>query len=78
MPSRKGVSKQGKKIEALFLTKETVTVREMFEVLYGDPGERTNREMSQAISPVLTRLFRLTGGNVKPTGEPYTYSLEYA
>lgn len=76
MPSK--VTKQGKKIEALFLLKETVTVREIYEALYGDPEKRTNREMSQAIGPALTRFFRSTGANVKPTGEPYTYQILYS
>lgn len=72
------VSKQGKKIEALFLLKETATVRELYVALYGDPESRSDREMSQAIGPALTRFFRSSGGNVKPTGKPYTYTLEYA
>lgn len=72
------VSKQGRKIEALFLLKEIVTVREVYETLYGEPGNRSDREMSQAVGPALTRFFRSTGGNVKPTGKPYTYTLDYA
>jgi len=71
-------SKQGKKIEALFLLSETVTVRELYQALYGDPETRSDREMSQAIGPALTRFFRSTGGNVKPTGKPYTYQLIYS
>ena len=77
MPNK--VSKQGRKIEALFLLKETVTVRELYETLYGEPGDRSDREMSQAIGPALTRYFRSSaGGNVKPTGKPYTYQLTYS
>jgi hypothetical protein len=72
------VSKQAKKIEALFLASETATVKQLYETLYGEPGNRTDRELSQAIGPALARYFKRTGNNVTPTGEPYTYQLIYA
>jgi hypothetical protein len=76
MPSRK--SKQAQKIEELFVLAETVTVKELYEALYGDAGDRSNRELSQAVGPALSRYFKRTGNNVTPTGKPYTYSLQYA
>lgn len=71
-------SPQAKKIEALFLLSETVTVRQLFEALYGDPEDRADREMSQAVGPALTRYRNRTGNDVQPTGTPYTYTLVYA
>lgn len=71
-------SAQARRIEALFLASETVTVRQLFEALYGDPESRTDRELSQAVGPALSRYFKRTGNNVTPTGEPYTYQLVYA
>jgi hypothetical protein len=74
MPSK---GRQAHKIEALFLSQETAHVRDIYQALYGDPEDRTDRELSQAIGPALTRFFKSTGGNVKPTGKPYTYQLVY-
>jgi hypothetical protein len=76
MSSRK--SAQASKIEALFLLTETVTVRALFETLYGEPESRTDRELSQAVGPALTRYCRRTGNDVQPTETPYTYRLIYA
>lgn len=71
-------SNQTKIIEGLFLMAENVTVKELFVGLFGDPGERTNREMSQAIGPALTRYCRRSGNDVQPTGTPYIYTLVFA
>ena len=73
------VSKQSKAIEALFLLAETATVKELYEALFGEVvGTKTNRELSQAIGPALTRYCRRSGNDVHPTGEPYTYAIAYA
>jgi hypothetical protein len=69
-------SKQGEKIEALFLLSEEVTVRELYKALYGDPESRSDRELSQAVGPALTRYCRRTGNDVT-TVKPYTYTLLY-
>jgi hypothetical protein len=76
MPSRK--SAQAQKIEELFVLAETATVKELYEALYGDAEGRSDRELSQAIGPALSRYFKRTGNSVAPTGKPYTYSLQYA
>jgi hypothetical protein len=66
-------------IEKLFLLQETATIEELFEAVYGRKMEYSKRRGSQAVGPALTRYYRATGNNVRPTGDkPYTYTIEYA
>lgn len=67
-------------IEKLFLLSETVTIEELYEAIYGGSTPYdSKRRTSQAVGPALTRYYKATGNNVRPTGEtPYTYKIEYA
>ena len=66
------------KIEGLFLMKEEAHVSDLYEALLGRPMECSEREGSQLISSYLTRYYKATGNDVKPTGVPYHYRLIYA
>jgi len=75
---RSKTSLQTQKIEGVFLLKEIVTVKELYEALYGDPGKLTNRQLSQKVGPALSRYSIRTRNDVRPTGKPYHYTLVYA
>lgn len=66
------------KLELVFLMHREATVAEIYEGLFNRPMEVGNRLGSQAISPYLSRYARATGNAVLPTGDPYTYRLQYA